>query len=71
MVPTDKTGMMVNIMKEELEKFRKMKEKFVEEFSPEDYEYISQVGAVRLWQEKILKLQSALLFYCDIKVSLF
>ena len=44
MVPTDKTGMMVNIMRKELEKFSKMKEKFVEEFSPEDYEYIFQVG---------------------------
>lgn len=35
---------MVDIMKMELDKFVKIKEKFVDEFSLEDYNYLIQVN---------------------------
>ena len=44
MDPADKTGLMVDIMKMELDKFVKIKEKFVDEFSLEDYNYLIQVN---------------------------
>ena len=44
MDPADKTGLMVDIMKMELDKFVKIKEKFVDEVSLEDYNYLIQVN---------------------------
>jgi hypothetical protein len=36
--------MMVDILNMEVNKFGAIKDKFVKEFSPEDYEYIEEVG---------------------------
>jgi len=48
--PADKTGLMVDIMKMELDKFVKIKEKFVDEFSLEDYNYLIQG-----WRNKLVR----------------
>lgn len=39
-VPSDKSGYMMEIMKQELVKFGKIKEKFIIQFNEEDYDYI-------------------------------
>ena len=39
----DKTGMMMDVLKNELIYFNKIKQKFVLEFSYEDFHYIEQV----------------------------
>ena len=46
----NKTGLMIDIMKMELEKFSNIKKKFIEEFSEMDYLYIEKV------QLKVAKL---------------
>ena len=43
MVASDKTGLMVEVLRKELDKFVAIKEKFVDEFSLEDFEYIDEV----------------------------
>ena len=43
-VASDKTGLMVEVLNKELEKFVAIKEKFVDEFSLEDFDYIDEVG---------------------------
>jgi len=48
-VAADKTQLMVDIMKMEMEKFAAMKDKFVAEFSLEDYEWIEQG-----WRDKLV-----------------
>ena len=40
----DKTGLMIDIMKMEIEKFNGIREKFIDEWSQEDFDYIDQVG---------------------------
>ena len=42
-VASDKTGLMVEVLRKELDKFVAIKEKFVDEFSLEDFEYIDEV----------------------------
>ena len=42
-VASDKSGLMVEVLKKELDKFVSIKEKFVDEFSLEDFEYIDEV----------------------------
>ena len=42
-VASDKTGLMVEVLNKELEKFVAIKEKFVDEFSLEDFDYIDEV----------------------------
>ena len=42
-VASDKSGLMVEVLKKELDKFVAIKEKFVDEFSLEDFEYIDEV----------------------------
>ena len=44
-VASDKTGLMVEVLNKELEKFVAIKEKFVDEFSLEDFDYIDEVGS--------------------------
>ena len=39
----DKTGMMMDVLRNELVYFNKIKQKFVLEFSYEDFHYIEQV----------------------------
>ena len=43
MVASDKSGLMVEVLRKELDKFVSIKEKFVDEFSLEDFEYIDEV----------------------------
>ena len=43
MVASDKTSLMVEVLRKELDKFVSIKEKFVDEFSLEDFEYIDEV----------------------------
>ena len=43
----DKTGMMMDVLKNELIYFNKIKPKFVLEFSYEDFHYIEQVRLAR------------------------
>jgi len=47
---TDVTGLMVEMLQKELEKFKDMKERFIEEFSLEDYQEIKQG-----WEKKIVR----------------
>jgi len=49
-IASDKSGLMVDIMKMELSKFAAIKEKFVEEFTPQDYEYIEEG-----WKSKLVR----------------
>jgi len=49
-VPMDKTGLMVEVLKRELCKFSSIKGKFVDMFSLDDYEYIEEG-----WQAKIVR----------------
>merc|ERR1712168_797539 len=49
-VAMDKTNLMINIMKMELQKFNEIKEKFVVEFSQEDFDYIDQG-----WNDKLVR----------------
>ena len=42
-VASDKSGLMVEVLRKELDKFVSIKEKFVDEFSLEDFEYIDEV----------------------------
>ena len=42
-VASDKSGLMVEVLRKELDKFVAIKEKFVDEFSLEDFEYIDEV----------------------------
>ena len=39
----DKTGLMIDIMKMEVQKFNGIKDKFIDEFSKDDFDYIDQV----------------------------
>ena len=55
-VASDKTGLMVEVLNKELEKFVAIKEKFVDEFSLEDFDYIDEVGGFI----KIILPQSAI-----------
>ena len=48
----DKTGMMMDVLKNELVYFNKIKQKFVLEFSYEDFHYIEQVRLVRPHQHQ-------------------
>eukprot|EP00092_Neocalanus_flemingeri_P040027 GFUD01043597.1.p1 GENE.GFUD01043597.1~~GFUD01043597.1.p1 ORF type:complete len:278 (+),score=73.55 GFUD01043597.1:55-888(+) len=41
-VPLDKTALMIDIMKMEVQKFNTIEEKFIDEFSKEDFDYIDQ-----------------------------
>ena len=43
-VASDKTGLTVEVLNKELEKFVAIKEKFVDEFSLEDFDYIDEVS---------------------------
>ena len=47
-VASDKTGLMVEVLNKELEKFVAIKEKFVDEFSLEDFDYIDEVRVAQL-----------------------
>lgn len=49
-VPSDRTGLMVDILNMEVKKFGSIKDKFVEEFSLEDYEYIEEG-----WRDKLVR----------------
>ena len=40
----DKTKLMIDIMRMEAQKFNGIKEKFIDEFSKEDFDYIDQVS---------------------------
>ena len=46
-VAMDKTSLMIDIMKMELQKFNGIKEKFIVEFSKEDFDYIDQVCHIK------------------------
>ena len=46
-VASDKTGLMVEVLNKELEKFVAIKEKFVDEFSLEDFDYIDLLYALQ------------------------
>ena len=64
MVASDKTGLMVEVLNKELEKFVAIKEKFVDEFSLEDFDYIDEV---RVAQSTILlKVPSAICHLCHL-----
>lgn len=52
-VAKDMTGMMVDMMELELEKFHQIREKFIEEFSEEDFLYLTQG-----WSEKIVRCKA-------------
>ena len=56
MVASDKTGLMVEVLNKELEKFVAIKEKFVDEFSLEDFDYIDEVRVA----QSIILLQSSI-----------
>ena len=43
MIASDKSGLMVDVLNKELDKFVSIKDKFVDEFSLEDFEYIDEV----------------------------
>ena len=43
MVASDKSGLMVEVLNKELDKFVSIKDKFVDEFSLEDFDYIDEV----------------------------
>jgi len=49
-VASDKSGLMVEVLKKELDKFVSIKEKFVDEFSLEDFEYIDEG-----WRSKLVR----------------
>jgi len=49
-VAADKSGLMVDIMNMELDKFNKIKEKFIHEFSEQDFTYISEG-----WKDKVVR----------------
>ena len=61
-VASDKTGLMVEVLNKELEKFVAIKEKFVDEFSLEDFDYIDEVGGFI----KIILPQSAICHLCHL-----
>ena len=64
-VASDKTGLMVEVLNKELEKFVAIKEKFVDEFSLEDFDYIDEV---RMAKSKLFCLQvpSAICHLCHL-----
>ena len=45
-VAADKTDMMMDMMKMELEKFERIKDTFVQDFTPADFEDIHQVKRI-------------------------
>jgi len=49
-VAADKTGLMIDIMKMEIQKFNAIKPKFIDEFSQEDFDYIDQG-----WEDKLVR----------------
>ena len=49
-VASDKTSLMVEVLRKELDKFVSIKEKFVDEFSLEDFEYIDEVIKEDFWR---------------------
>jgi len=49
-VASDKTGLMIDIMKMEIQKFNSIKPKFIDEFSQEDFDYIDQG-----WKDKMVR----------------
>jgi len=49
-VAADKSGLMVDIMNMELDKFNKIREKFIHEFSEQDFTYISEG-----WKDKVVR----------------
>ena len=49
----DKTGLMIDIMKMEVQKFNGIKEKFIDEFSKDDFDYIDQVCNISFPTERI------------------
>jgi len=51
-VANDKTDLMKDIMHMEMDKFDKIKDKFIEEFSEMDYNYISQG-----WKDKVVRCE--------------
>ena len=46
MAAEDKSSLMVDILKRELEQFTRIRKKFVTEFSQEDFDYISKVSDI-------------------------
>ena len=50
MIASDKSGLMVEVLNKELDKFVSIKDKFVDEFSLEDFEYIDEV---RIGQQRL------------------
>ena len=62
MIASDKTGLMVEVLNKELEKFVAIKEKFVDEFSLEDFDYIDEVRVAQL----IILPQSTICAICHL-----
>ena len=58
-VASDKTGLMVEVLNKELEKFVAIKEKFVDEFSLEDFDYIDEVRMAQSFCLKVPSVPSA------------
>jgi len=49
-IASDKSGLMVEVLNKELDKFVSIKDKFVDEFSLEDFEYIDEG-----WRSKLVR----------------